>query len=192
MSPSSRTAPEQCHDKAQRVTGVVLSIGSNVGDSLGHLRSVAAALGPRMVAASAVYSSAPWGGVEQQDFLNAVIIAEDPHTDPRQWLAFARECESAADRVRVQRWGPRSLDVDLVVCRDSDGGDIVGDDPELLLPHPRAHRRAFVLMPWLAVEPDAELTVAGARRPVGEWLAGLGEEERSGVSATEMRLEADR
>ena len=87
------------------MTGVVLSIGSNVGDSLGHLRSVAAALGPRMVAASAVYSSAPWGGVEQQDFLNAVIIAEDPHTDPRQWLAFARECESAADRVRVQRWG---------------------------------------------------------------------------------------
>lgn len=174
------------------MTRVVLSIGSNVGDSLGHLRSVAHALGPAMIAASPVYVSAPWGGVEQHDFLNAVIVAEDRERDPLAWLEFAREREAAAERVRIQRWGPRSLDVDLVVCRDADGQDILGVDPELLLPHPRAHQRAFVLMPWSDVEPDAALTVSARTRPIRDWLADLGEDEKAGVNVTEARLDSDR
>ncbi len=174
------------------MTRVVLSIGSNVGDSLGHLRSVADALGPAMVAASPVYSSAPWGGVEQQDFLNAVIVAQDPTRDPRRWLEFAREREAAAERVRVQRWGPRSLDVDLVVCRDADGRDIFSDDPELLLPHPRAHQRAFVLIPWADVEPEAALSVGETTRSIRDWLSELDEKETTGVRATDARLDANR
>ncbi|MEO7077257.1 MAG: 2-amino-4-hydroxy-6-hydroxymethyldihydropteridine diphosphokinase, partial [Rhodococcus sp. (in: high G+C Gram-positive bacteria)] len=124
------------------MTRAVLSIGSNVGDSYAHLRSVTSALGDRVVAVSSVYSSVPWGGVEQQDFLNAVVVADDEQRGPYDWLEVARELEEAADRVRVERWGPRSLDVDIITC---DG--ISSSDPQLLLPHPRAHQRAFVLVP---------------------------------------------
>ncbi|SNS71041.1 2-amino-4-hydroxy-6-hydroxymethyldihydropteridine diphosphokinase [Rhodococcoides kyotonense] len=162
----------------------VLSIGSNVGDSLAHLRSVVTALGSHLVAASAVYSTAPWGGVEQQDFLNAALLADDPASSPREWLDFARACEEAADRVRVERWGPRSLDVDIVVC-----DDVVSHDPELLLPHPRAHERAFVLIPWLDVDPSATLEADGTTLALADWLSALSEEERAGVRRTDMTLD---
>ncbi|AQA23821.1 2-amino-4-hydroxy-6-hydroxymethyldihydropteridine diphosphokinase [Rhodococcus sp. MTM3W5.2] len=161
----------------------MLSIGSNLGEPLENLRSVVDALGDRLVAASGVYATAPWGGVEQQDFLNATLIVDDPELDCRGWLRFGQELEAAADRVREQRWGPRSLDVDVVDC---DG--IVSADPELTLPHPRAHERAFVLAPWLEIDPDATLTVRGARVPAGELLGDLDATERDGVRRTELRL----
>ncbi|WP_415972887.1 2-amino-4-hydroxy-6-hydroxymethyldihydropteridine diphosphokinase [Rhodococcus sp. 077-4] len=158
------------------MTRAVLSIGSNIGDSLSHLRSVTTALGDRVVASSPVYRSAPWGGVEQQDFLNAVVLAEDDAFDAWDWLRFGQRLEEAADRVRVQRWGPRSLDVDVVVCEN-----VISDDPRLTLPHPRAHERAFVLLPWLDVEPDATLRVGDVDVPVAELLENLSAEERAGV-----------
>ena len=138
----------------------VLSLGSNVGDRLAHLRSVVTALRP--VAVSSVYETAPWGGVDQDDYLNAVVVVEDPGTDAYGWLARARELEAAAGRVRDVRWGPRTLDVDVI---DVDG--IVSADPELPLPHPRAYERAFVLLPWAEVEPHRALPAvdaAGVRR----------------------------
>lgn len=162
------------------MTRAVLSIGSNIGDSLGHLRSVTTALGPRLVARSAVYRSAPWGGVEQQDFLNAVLVAEDDTYGPWDWLRLGQELEEAADRVRVQRWGPRSLDVDVIVC-----DDVISENSRLILPHPRAHERAFVLIPWLDVEPDAALRVGNDDVPVTELLARLSDEERAGVEKQE-------
>lgn len=165
----------------------VLSIGSNVGDRVAHLRSVVDALGPRVVAVSAVYSTAPWGGVEQQDFLNAVIVADDAAFGPYDWLRFGRELEAAAERVRLERWGPRSLDVDVVSC-DIGDGELLSEDPELTLPHPRAHQRAFVLVPWLDVEPDATLTAEGETRRIADWLAGLDAAERDGVHRTESDL----
>ncbi|QII04782.1 2-amino-4-hydroxy-6-hydroxymethyldihydropteridine diphosphokinase [Rhodococcoides fascians A25f] len=158
------------------MTRAVLSIGSNIGDSMGHLRSVTTELGSRIVACSAVYRSAPWGGVEQQDFLNAALVAEDDAYDPWDWLCLGQQLEEAADRVRVQRWGPRSLDVDVIVC-----DDVISEDPRLLLPHPRAHERAFVLLPWLDVEPDATLRVGDEDVPVTELLSRLSAEERAGV-----------
>lgn len=162
------------------MTRAVLSIGSNIGDSLGHLRSVTTALGSRLVARSAVYRSAPWGGVEQQDFLNAVLVAEDDTYGPWDWLRLGQELEEAADRVRVQRWGPRSLDVDVIVC-----DDVISEDSRLILPHPRAHERAFVLIPWLDVEHDAALRVGNDDVPVTELLARLSDEERAGVEKQE-------
>lgn len=165
----------------------VLSIGSNLGDRLAHLKSVVDELGPRVRAVSRVYSTAPWGGVEQQDFLNAVVVAEDENFGEYDWLTLGRDLEAAAARVRVQHWGPRSLDVDVVVCRTG-AGEVRSDDPELLLPHPRAHERAFVLVPWLDVEPEADLTANGHTRPVSDWLAGLDETERDGVHRTELVL----
>lgn len=161
----------------------VLSIGSNMGDPLAHLQSVIDALGERAVAVSSVYATAPWGGVEQQDFLNATVIAQDPELDCWGWLRLGRRLEAEADRVREQRWGPRSLDVDVVDC---DG--VVSSDPELTLPHPRAHERAFVLAPWLEVDPDAALVVDGVVASARALLERLDPAERDGVRRTDLRL----
>lgn len=166
------------------MTTAVLSIGSNIGDAAGHLQSVLDALGPRTRAVSAIYRTAPWGGVAQDDFLNAVLVAEDPDLGPRDWLALGQECERRAERVREVRWGPRTLDVDVVTCRGDDGAEIVSADPELLLPHPRAAVRAFVLVPWAEIEPEA--TVGGAA--VAELIAALDPAERAGIAVDGRRL----
>ena len=173
------------------MTRVVLSIGSNLGDRLARLRSVVDGLGDAVVAVSPVYETAPWGAVDQGPFLNAVLIAEDPAADPRAWLGRAQDFEHAAHRVRVQRWGPRSLDVDLVSCRNG-RGEIMVAEPDLALPHPLAHRRAFVLVPWLDVDPDAELTVAGVRRAVTGLLADIAPAEVASVVRTGLVLATER
>jgi 2-amino-4-hydroxy-6-hydroxymethyldihydropteridine diphosphokinase len=169
------------------VSRVVLSIGSNIGDRLAHLQSVLDGLGDAVRAVSPVYETDAWGGVEQQPFLNATVIAEDPARDARAWLRRGQQLEADADRVREQRWGPRTLDVDIVECRDA-GGEVRSADPELTLPHPYAHQRAFVLVPWLAVDPAATLTVGGVPRPVGELLDELDPAERAGVRPTDRVL----
>jgi 2-amino-4-hydroxy-6-hydroxymethyldihydropteridine diphosphokinase len=158
------------------VSRAVLSIGSNLGDRLAHLRSVVAALGP--VAVSPVYETAPWGGIEQDDYLNAIVVVDDPGTDAYGWLARARELERAADRIREVRWGPRTLDVDVI---DVDGGS--NADPELTLPHPRAHERAFVLVPWADVDPDAVLPGHGRVADLVDLVT-----DRSGVRRTDLEL----
>jgi 2-amino-4-hydroxy-6-hydroxymethyldihydropteridine diphosphokinase len=169
------------------MTSVVLSIGSNLGDRQARLQSVVDGLDSAVRAVSPVYETDAWGGVEQGPFLNAVLIADDPALDCRGWLRRAHELEAAADRVRTQRWGPRTLDVDLVVCRDGQR-EVTSHDAELTLPHPLAHQRAFVLIPWLAVDPDATLTVAGQPRAVADLLGELARDERDGVRRTEVAL----
>jgi 2-amino-4-hydroxy-6-hydroxymethyldihydropteridine diphosphokinase len=169
------------------VTRVVLSIGSNLGDRMARLQSVVDGLAGAVRAVSPVYETEAWGGVEQGPFLNAVLIADDPALDAHGWLRRAQELEQAAGRVRGQRWGPRTLDVDLVVCHDGDR-EVTSRDEGLTLPHPLAHLRAFVLIPWLAVDPDATLTVAGESRPVAKLLAELDPAERNGVRLTGLVL----
>ncbi|MRH90428.1 2-amino-4-hydroxy-6-hydroxymethyldihydropteridine diphosphokinase [Nocardia sp. SYP-A9097] len=171
---------------------VVLSIGSNLGDRLAHLRGVIEALRPRLLAVSSVYSTPPWGGVPQQDYLNAVLVAQDPNLEPSDWLRVGQELEQAAGRVREVRWGARTLDVDIVwagqrrrdvemPCRST--------DPTLTLPHPRAQDRAFVLVPWLEVEPEAELEVnAGVPQSLRELIEALDVDEVQGVRRTELAL----
>lgn len=163
------------------MTRAVLSLGSNLGDRLGYLRSVTEALGPALVAVSTVYETKPWGVEDQPDFLNAVCVAADPDRDEWAWLRTGQALEQAAGRVREQRWGPRTLDVDIVTV---DG--VRSQDPRLLLPHPGTPDRASVLVPWLEIEPDATLPGHG---PVRELLAALSEEDRSGVVARpDLRL----
>jgi 2-amino-4-hydroxy-6-hydroxymethyldihydropteridine diphosphokinase len=154
------------------VTRAVLSVGSNLGDRLAHLRSVLVAAGPALVAASGVYETAPWGVTDQDDFLNAVLIVDDQARDAGAWLAFCHDRERAAGRVRDRRWGPRTLDADVV---DVDAS--TSDDPALTLPHPRAAERAFVLVPWLDADPSARLS----GRPVAELVALLPAAELDGV-----------
>jgi 2-amino-4-hydroxy-6-hydroxymethyldihydropteridine diphosphokinase len=174
-------------DDEHPVTSVVLSIGSNIDDRLGYLQSVVDGLGPSVRAVSPVYETEAWGGVEQGPFLNAVLIADDPTLDCRGWLRRGQELERAADRRRVRHWGPRTLDVDVISCRDG-AAEVFSADDDLTLPHPYAHQRAFVLTPWLAVDPDATLTVHGTARPVAVLLSELDAVERDGVRRVDVAL----
>jgi 2-amino-4-hydroxy-6-hydroxymethyldihydropteridine diphosphokinase len=168
------------------MTRVVLSVGSNLGDRLARLQSVVDGLGEAVLAVSPVYETAPWGRVEQAPFLNAVLIADDPGCDGQGWLGRAQELERAAGRVRGERWGPRSLDVDLIACYGET--EVIAREPNLTLPHPLAHLRAFVMVPWLAIDPDAQLTVAGRPRPVALLLAELEPADREGVRLSTLTL----
>ena len=169
------------------MTRVVISIGSNLGDRMARLQSAVDGLGSSVRALSPVYETDAWGGVEQGPFLNAVVIADDPDFDGHGWLKRAQALEQANERVREQKWGPRTLDVDLVCCHDGDT-EVVSRDARLTLPHPLAHLRAFVMIPWLAVDPEAALTVGGERRPVDRLLAELEPADRDGVRLTGLVL----
>ena len=176
------------------MTRVVMSIGSNLGDRLARLQSVVDGLGDGVLAVSPVYETDPWGRVDQAPFLNAVLIADDPARDAQGWLRRAQEFEQEAGRVRGERWGPRTLDVDLISCyapaADHPAGEaeVISRENNLTLPHPLAHLRAFVLIPWLAVDPDAEITVVDERRPVTGLLAQLEPADRDGVRPTSLTL----
>ncbi len=128
---------------------VLLGVGANLGNREAALQSVVDAMrGPFTgIRASRVFSTPPWGVTDQPPFLNAVIAGET-ELDPEQVLAFARECEAGAGRVRDRRWGPRTLDVDVIAY-----DDVRSDDPQLTLPHPRAHERAFVLVGIVDLDP---------------------------------------
>jgi 2-amino-4-hydroxy-6-hydroxymethyldihydropteridine diphosphokinase len=160
------------------MTRAVLSLGSNLGDRFAHLRSAVRGFADVLAAVSPVYETAPWGGVEQDDFLNAVLVVEDPATDAWGWLRRGQRLEQASGRVREVHWGPRTLDVDVVTV---DG--VTSDDPELVLPHPGTPERATVLRPWLDIDPAAELP---GRGPVADLLAALGPDGERG-----MRRRAD-
>ncbi|MFI2436510.1 2-amino-4-hydroxy-6-hydroxymethyldihydropteridine diphosphokinase [Streptomyces sp. NPDC018693] len=140
----------------------VLSLGSNLGNRLETLQGAIDALedtpGVRVKAVSPVYETEPWG-VEpgsQPSYFNAVVVLKTT-LPPSSLLERAHAVEEAFHRVREERWGARTLDVDIVAY-----ADVVSDDPQLTLPHPRAHQRAFVLAPWHDVEPGALLPGSGA------------------------------
>ncbi len=134
---------------------VVLSLGSNVGDREAMLRRAVAALsatvGITVLARSRIVQTAPVGGPEQGDYLNAVVLAETTLA-PMQLLEACRQIEADQQRTREVRWGPRTLDIDVITY-----GQLVDDDERLTLPHPRAHERGFVLLPWSQVDPQAQL-----------------------------------
>jgi 2-amino-4-hydroxy-6-hydroxymethyldihydropteridine diphosphokinase len=147
---------------------VVLALGSNEGDRLANLQGGIDLLCGgelRCLAVSSLYQTAPVGGPPQDDYLNAVLIARTA-LPARQVLKLGQAAEAALGRVRTVRWGPRTLDVDVIAY-----GEQVSADPELTLPHPRAHERAFVLAPWLQVDPVAALPGLG---PVAALLAATG------------------
>lgn len=147
---------------------VVLAIGSNLGAAQDTLRDAVADLaavpGLEVVDVSALARTAPVGGPEQPDFLNAVLIARTT-LSPRDLLRATSEVERRHGRERLVHWGPRTLDVDIIVY-----GDVSAVTDDLELPHPRAHERAFVLQPWAQVQPDAVLHGLGGG-PVAQLAA---------------------
>jgi 2-amino-4-hydroxy-6-hydroxymethyldihydropteridine diphosphokinase len=156
------------------VSRAVIALGSNLGDRVGHLRAALRLLAAhddvRIDAVSPVYETDPVGGPDDQPaYLNAVA-AVDVTMAPRHLLGLLHVVEAARERTREVRWGPRTLDLDMLTYDDA-----VSSDPVLTLPHPRAHERAFVLVPWLDLDPDATVPGQGA---VTALLAGV---DRSGV-----------
>ena len=151
------------------VRAAVLALGSNLGERRdilqGGVDAIAGIEGVRLTGVSPVYETVPVGGPPQPDYLNAVVLA-GVTIPSRDLLDRLHEVEAAFDRVRLVRWGPRTLDIDIITVAGERS-----DDPDLTLPHPRAHERAFVLAPWLDIDPAARLPKYG---PVTDLLARLG------------------
>jgi len=151
------------------VTSALLALGGNVGDSRAVLARAVDLLCDgetvRLTARSSDYRTPPWGLTEQPPFVN-LCIAVDTTLPPRALLKRAQEVERALgrDRAREQRWGPRSVDIDIIAY-----DDLTLADADLTLPHPRLFERAFVLVPLNEIAPDR--TIAGRR--VRDALAGL-------------------
>jgi 2-amino-4-hydroxy-6-hydroxymethyldihydropteridine diphosphokinase len=159
---------------------VVLALGSNLGDRRdilqGCVDAIAAIPEVQVMAVSPVYETVPVGGPPQPDYLNAVLLARTT-LPSRALLGRLHEIEAAFDRERSVRWGPRTLDIDIIAVAGE-----VSEDPELALPHPRAHERAFVLAPWHDVDPDAVIPGHG---PVAALLATA---DRSGIRRSQVPL----
>lgn len=155
-----------------------LGLGSNLGDRRGRLAGALAAM-PDRAAVSGLYETEPVGGpAGQPPYLN-LVVELDTALSPRELLALARRLEEAAARVRSQRWGPRSLDVDVLLV-----GDLRVREPDLVVPHPRMAKRGFVLLPLADLAPDVVDRLAGPGwrerygagvRAVGAWEPGDGQ-----------------
>ncbi|MER5980006.1 MULTISPECIES: 2-amino-4-hydroxy-6-hydroxymethyldihydropteridine diphosphokinase [unclassified Streptomyces] len=163
----------------------VVAIGSNLGNRLETLQGAIDALedtpGVRVKAVSPVYETEPWG-VEpgsQPAYFNAVVVLKTT-LPPSSLLERAHAVEEAFHRVRDERWGARTLDVDIVAY-----ADVVSDDPHLTLPHPRVHERAFVLAPWHDVDPEARVPGRGAVADLLDAVTREGVEARADL---ELRL----
>ncbi|MEV0527175.1 2-amino-4-hydroxy-6-hydroxymethyldihydropteridine diphosphokinase [Streptomyces sp. NPDC050439] len=163
----------------------VISLGSNLGNRLETLQGAVDALedtpGLRVKAVSPVYETEPWGvdPGTQPSYFNAVVVVKTT-LPPSSLLERAHAVEEAFHRVRDERWAARTIDVDIVAY-----ADIVSDDPDLTLPHPRAHERAFVLAPWHDVEPEAQLA---GRGEVADLLAKVTREGVTPRVDLELRL----
>ncbi|MGW1718979.1 2-amino-4-hydroxy-6-hydroxymethyldihydropteridine diphosphokinase [Streptomyces sp. NPDC002156] len=163
----------------------VISLGSNLGNRLETLQGAIDALedtpGVRVKAVSPVYETEPWGVPEgsQPSYFNAVVVLKTT-LPPSSLLERAHAVEEAFHRVREERWGPRTIDVDIVAYADE-----VSDDPVLTLPHPRAHERAFVLAPWHDVDPEAQLP---GRGPVAALLETLAQDGVAPRADLELQL----
>lgn len=163
----------------------VIALGSNLGNRQDTLQGAVDALedtpGVRVRSVSPVYETEPWG-VEpgsQADYLNAVVLVRTT-LPPDSLLERGHAIEEAFLRVRTERWGPRTIDVDIVAYQD-----VVSQDPVLTLPHPRAHERAFVLVPWHDLDPAAELPGHG---PVAGLIEAVGRDGVRQRADVELRL----
>ncbi|MFE7542756.1 2-amino-4-hydroxy-6-hydroxymethyldihydropteridine diphosphokinase [Streptomyces platensis] len=163
----------------------VISLGSNLGNRLEILQGAVDALedtpGLRVKAVSPVYETVPWGvdPGSQPSYFNAVVLIKTT-LPPSSLLERGQAIEEAFERVRDERWGPRTIDVDILAYQD-----VVSDDPRLTLPHPRAHERAFVLVPWHDIDPEAVVPGRGA---VAELLSAVGSDGVEPRADLELRL----
>jgi 2-amino-4-hydroxy-6-hydroxymethyldihydropteridine diphosphokinase len=149
---------------------VVIALGSNLGNREENIELAVAELNKiiDVTHLSTLYETDPVGGPQQPDYLNAVLIGES-ELAPRELLKAALSIESELGRVREVHWGARTIDIDLIVL-----GELLISSPELEIPHPRAHQRAFVLEPWLEIDPSAQIPGYGS---VAQLLSALTTQE---------------
>jgi 2-amino-4-hydroxy-6-hydroxymethyldihydropteridine diphosphokinase len=135
----------------------VVALGANLKDPRNAIELALALLkeSTDVIARSSIYSTKPVGGPPQPDYMNAICLI-DSDLPARDLLGLLHGIEKSMGRVREERWGPRVIDLDLITY-----GNVVIEDDELTLPHPRAHERRFVLQPWLEIDPEAELPLHG-------------------------------
>ena len=135
----------------------VIALGANIGNPQEQMDIAVALLRESLeiTAISSFYKTAPVGGPEQPDYLNAVVLAESA-LSATDLLALLHGIEKVLGRERIEHWGPRTIDLDLIQY-----GTLLSSADELRLPHPRAHERRFVLQPWAEIEPDAILLTHG-------------------------------
>ena len=138
-----------------------LGLGSNIGDRRTILRDAVAAI-PEVVAVSPVYETDPVGGPEQDAFYN-IVVELQTRRSPHELLELCRELEQAAGRVRRVRWGPRTLDVDVLLV-----DDLTVDSEDLTVPHPRMAQRNFVMVPLLDLAPDLEVPGYDPAEAIGD------------------------
>lgn len=157
---------------------VAIALGANLGDPaetvLGVLQDLQLSGVVTFPSPSGLWETEPVGGPEQPAYVNAVLTGLT-RVPPHRLLGFLQEIEAAHGRTREIRWGARTLDLDLIQYgAPGEPSEVRLDDPQLTLPHPRAHERAFVLRPWLEADPGARLRVGDEVRPVAELLAEVG------------------
>ncbi|HET6321109.1 MAG TPA: 2-amino-4-hydroxy-6-hydroxymethyldihydropteridine diphosphokinase [Hyphomicrobium sp.] len=162
MSKPTRATPEQVPDPGGEIAGTSLSgrpafdaiiaLGSNMGDKTGNIDRAVALMTERgdvrLVARSANYATPPWGKTDQDWFVNAAMSV-DTELSHHALLARCKDIEVEMGRVVIERWGPRVIDLDVLVYRDT-----ILNDPDLVLPHPHIGARAFVLAPLMDIAPD--------------------------------------
>lgn len=146
----------------------VIALGSNLGDSKSIFSEAIIQIGKsvEVQSISKFYETIPVGGPEQPNYLNAVLIG-DTQMPPLELLTQLQSIENSAGRVREERWGPRTLDLDLIIY-----GDLLMKEELLTLPHPRAHERSFVLEPWVEIDPQAVLPGHGKIGVLLKQIAG--------------------
>ncbi|WP_208995241.1 2-amino-4-hydroxy-6-hydroxymethyldihydropteridine diphosphokinase [Roseibium hamelinense] len=152
------------------MTPALIALGSNLGDRrsqmIAGLKQLSTLIRTRVVDVSPLYETAPVGGPDNQGaYLNAAALVET-HLDPKSLLEELQKIEKAQRRERIVRWGPRTLDLDILVY-----GDLVTDDEDLTLPHPRMHDRRFVMVP--AADIAADYIHPGLNQTMGALLAAL-------------------
>jgi 2-amino-4-hydroxy-6-hydroxymethyldihydropteridine diphosphokinase len=157
---------------AQPPWTALLGLGSNMGDKAGNIaRAIALLTAPgdvRLVGASRLYRTAPWGVTDQDWFVNACIAVKTALA-PRELLERCLGVEQEMRRVREKRWGPRVIDVDVLVYRDVTCNDVTLSDPDLVLPHPRITERGFVLVPLAELAPELELS----GHTLADWISRI-------------------
>jgi len=151
-----------------------LSIGSNLGDRKKNLESVAELLGKKgikVIKSSRIYQTEPVGFKDQEWFFNQVLEIET-ELEPHKLLAICQDIEKEIGRVKTFRWGPRVIDIDILLC-----GDLKINDDSLTIPHPRIFERKFVLLPLVEIAPDFEIvTGTGAvKKTIKELLNACGD-----------------
>lgn len=166
-------------------TEAYLNLGANIGDAADTLDQAVAALDRHpditVTRRSSLFRTAPWGGVEQDDFLNLGVLVTT--TLPAlELLSVAQGIEVACWRTRELRWGPRTLDIDLIRFGDEEA-ELRSQTPRLTLPHPRAHERAFVLAPWAELVGDTLIDTPQGRRPISAVLAELDDQDISRITS---------